>query len=205
MKKRMILVALLAMPLGTLLACHKCEETKVRSNCGLCNFGCNSCKTRSYDRESDMMQYDTMENTPVEEYLEVPYREQVVEETIGEEPMYEQQVVEESVEEGAAITGLTAEQRAQHAALMNEVKATGTKKPSQIAGAKKTTTPKKATTTKKTTAAKKPAKAKTTRAKKTTTPKKTTTNGKKVAKNKKTEKHARGTKHKATKTGNVVA
>lgn len=262
MKKRMILVALLAMPLGSLLAtCHSCEKPAcerkpvVKSRCNMCNLGCNSCKKRTYNRDSEMMfDENNPELTPmyeqpiIEEYLEVPYREQVVEETIGEtpmysqqvveesleipygssgaamlqdqrsgysttpmysqqvveetigqEPMYSQQVVEESVEGAAAVTGLSPAQ--QHSALMNEVKSTSGRKPSQVAGAKRTTTSKKATASKKTTTAKKPAKTKNASTKKTT-------NGKKAATNKtaaqKKRNYTKNTKHK-TKVSDKVA
>lgn len=264
MKKRMILVALLAMPLSSLLAtCHSCEkpacETKpvVKSRCNMCNLGCSSCKKRTYNRDSEMMfDENNPELTPmyeqpiIEEYLEVPYGQQVVEETIGEtpmysqqvvkesleipygssgaamlqdqrsgysttpmysqqvveetigqEPMYSQQVVEESVEGTAAVTGLSPAQ--QHSALMNEVKSTSGRKPSQVAGAKKTAAPKKTTTAKSKKAAttKKPAKA---------TPAKKTTGGKKAATNKtaaqKKRNYAKNTKNnKVTKTSNKVA
>ncbi len=89
----------------------------------------------------------------ITESMEVPYDQQMMEESMGTEPntsMYGQ-IIEESIEADKSMTAptMTAEQRAAHANLMKEIKTTGGKKPSQVAAAKKKAT-------KKTTTAKKP-------------------------------------------------
>jgi hypothetical protein len=133
-------------------------------------------------RTSDMSNYQQMKSgMSLRGYMELPvqdpYQQQISEEVTGESdlpsysanPSYSINQMVDTLTNPA----MTPEQRAMHANLMNEVRSTAGKKPSQVASTKKKTTTKKATTSKKTT----PAKKKTT----TRTTKKTPSKNKTVA------------------------